>query len=301
MRFLLPFLLLAAPAAAQSFDFGAEAVQTAQQVEPEATALIATGSWVDAQPMAGRRDGTLEQTAWRIATAQSTLDLAARLQAQLEAGGWKILFTCETRGCGGFDFRYQLPLLTEPDMHVDLGDFRYLAAEKGTEALSLTISRATEAAFVQMTRVTPGAAPAPNPQPAAIPAPASDFGARLELAGSVVLEDLVFASGKADLAPGDYASLRALAEYLAARPEAKIALVGHTDASGGLAGNVALSEARAGAVRKALISLGVKGERIEAKGVGYLAPRASNLSPEGRTQNRRVEVMLTSTQMRATP
>ena len=317
MRFLLPFLLLASPAAAQGFDFGAEAVQTAQQVEPDATALIATGPWVEGQAIAGRRDGTLEQTAWRIATRQSTLDLAARLQAQLEAGGWKIVFTCETRGCGGFDFRYQLPLLTEPDMHVDLGDFRYLAAEKGDEALSLTISRATEAAFVQMTRVTLGAAlgaepwasagatPASGPQPeapvAAIPAPVSDLGARLERSGSVVLGDLVFASGKAALEPGDYASLRALADYLAARPEAKIALVGHTDASGGLAGNVALSEARAGAVRKVLISLGVKGDRIEAKGVGYLAPRASNLTPEGRTQNRRVEVMLTSTQVDAAP
>ncbi|MBL8561135.1 MAG: OmpA family protein [Gemmobacter sp.] len=305
MRFLLPFLLLSSPVAAQTFDFGAEAVQTAQEVEPDATALIATAPWAAGAPQ-GLRDGTLEQTAWRIDTPQSTLDLAARLQAQLEAAGWKILFTCETRGCGGFDFRYQLPLLNEPDMHVDLGDFRYVSAEKGGEALSLTISRATGAGFVQLTRVTPGARAPETPTvapvaPLALPAPVSDLGARLEASGAVVLGDLVFASGKAALEPGDYASLRALADYMAARPEAKIALVGHTDASGGLAGNVALSEARAGAVRKVLISLGIQGERIEAKGVGYLAPRASNLTPEGRTQNRRVEVMLTSTQVGAAP
>lgn len=85
MRFLLPFLLLASPAMAQNFDFGAEAVQTAQEVEPDATALIATAPWAAGAPM-GLRDGTLEQTAWRIDTPQSTLDLAARLQAQLEAG-----------------------------------------------------------------------------------------------------------------------------------------------------------------------------------------------------------------------
>ena len=303
MRFLLPCLLLATPAGAQIFDFGAEAVQTVQQVEPDATALIATGPWAGAMPE-GLRHGTLEQTAWRIDTPQSTLDLARRLQAQIEAEGWKVLFTCETRGCGGFDFRYQLPLLNEPDMHVDLGGFRYISAEKGREALSLMISRATSAAFVQVTRVTPGAAPEVPPAVEAQPlrpAPISDLGARLEASGAVVLGDLVFASGKATLEPGDYPSLQALAEYMAARPEAKIALVGHTDASGGLAGNVALSEARAGAVRKQLISLGIKGERIEAKGVGYLAPRASNLTPEGRTQNRRVEVMLTSTQVGAAP
>lgn len=313
MRFLLPCLFLATPAGAQIFDFGAEAVQTVQEVEPDATALIATGPWAGAMPD-GLRHGTLAQTAWRIDTPQSTLDLARRLQAQIEAEGWKVLFTCETRACGGFDFRYQLPLLNEPDMHVDLGDFRYISAEKGGEALSLTISRATSAGFVQLTRVTPGAAPAVLPelqagtvtgaevptQPA-LPVPLSDLGARLESSGAVVLGDLVFASGKAALETGDYPSLQALAEYMAARPEAKIALVGHTDASGGLAGNVALSEARAGAVRKQLISLGIKGERIEAKGVGYLAPRASNLTPEGRTQNRRVEVMLTSTQVGAAP
>ncbi|HRK43535.1 MAG TPA: OmpA family protein [Gemmobacter sp.] len=307
MRFLLPCLLLATPVGAQTFDFGAEAVQTAHEVEQDATALIATAAWAQGQPIPGLRDGTLEQTAWRIDTPQSTLDLATRLQAQLEAGGWRVVFTCETRGCGGFDFRYQLPLLTEPDMHVDLGDFRYIAAEKGAQALSLTISRAsTDTGFVQLTRVTAAGDPliADNPQPdvpGAWPATISDLGARLETSGAVVLGDLVFASGKAALEPGDYASLRALADYMAARPEAKIALVGHTDASGGLAGNVALSEARAGAVRKVLISMGIKGDRIEAKGVGYLAPRASNLTPEGRMQNRRVEVMLTSTQVGAAP
>ena len=303
MRLLLPFLLLASPAMAQSFDFGAEAVQTAQEVEADATAVIATAPWV-AGVAQSLRDGTLSQTAFRVAGTASTLDLAQRLQTQIEAAGWKVVFTCERRGCGGFDFRYQLPLLNEPDMHVDLGDFRYISAEKGGEALSLMISRATEAAFVQVTRVVPGAAPDGPPAVVAQPvqpAPISDLGAQLEASGAVVLGDLVFASGKATLEPGDYPSLQALADYMAARPEAKVALVGHTDASGGLAGNVALSEARAGAVRKQLISLGIKGDRIEAKGVGYMAPRASNLTPEGRTQNRRVEVMLTSTQVGAAP
>lgn len=303
MRLLLPFLLLASPAMAQSFDFGAEAVQTAQEVEADATAVIATAPWA-AGAAQSLREGTLNQTAFRVAGTASTLDLAQRLRTQIEAAGWKVVFTCETRGCGGFDFRYQLPLLNEPDMHVDLGDFRYISAEKGGEALSLMISRATEAAFVQVTRVVPGAAPEVPPvveaQPG-LPAPISDLGARLEASGAVVLGDLVFASGKATLEPGDYPSLQALADYMVARPEAKVALVGHTDASGGLAGNVALSEARAGAVRKHLISLGIKGDRMEAKGVGYLAPRASNLTPEGRTQNRRVEVMLTSTQVGAAP
>ena len=41
----------------------------------------------------------------------------------------------------------------------------------------------------------------------------------------------------------------------------------------------------------------ISARQIEAEGVGYLSPRASNLTEEGRTQNRRVEVMMTSTQV----
>ncbi|WP_151720550.1 OmpA family protein [Gemmobacter serpentinus] len=321
MRLLLPLLFtLSAPAAlqAQALDFGAPAVQTATQSEQGASLRIATGRWQAGSVPGEERAGLVDQTAWRIDTDQSTLDLAQRLRAQLLAEGWREVFACDTDECGGFDFRYALPLIMEPDMHVDLGDFRYIALRKGDAMLSLTISRARMAAFVQLTRVS-GALMADAPamavpdttasqvdraQPAApplAPQPVGQLGARLENAGSVVLDGVNFASGKAELQGATPVVLTQLADYLKARPDARIALVGHTDASGGLAGNIALSKARAQAVRKALIAQGISADRIEAEGVGYLAPRVSNLSPEGRTQNRRVEVMLTSTQIGAAP
>jgi len=314
MRFLLPLLLLpAAPALAQGFvpDFGAAAAVTADLSEPDTTIRIATGPWHDGSAPGEERAGDVAQTAWRIVTDQTTRALAERLSAQMRAAGWQEVFACADADCGGFDFRYGLPLITEPDMHVDLGDFRYVALRRGGALASLTISRATEAAFVQLTTVSaPGAAAPVEPDPAAPASPApsqpalpvdDSFAARLEGAGSLVLPDVAFASGKATLTQADAPSLATLAAYMAAQPRARIALVGHTDASGTLAGNIALSRARAQAVRKALIALGVAGDRIEAEGVGYLAPRASNLSEAGRAQNRRVEVMLTSTQLDAAP
>lgn len=303
MRLVLPLLLLTTPALAQDLDFGGPATQTASFAETGGTALIANGPFAGGKVPGTLREGVVEQTAWRIDTPATTLDLARRLQSQLEAAGWDIGFRCETRACGGFDFRFALPLITEPDMHVDLGDFHYLTAEQADVALSLIISRAQKTAFVQMTRVSGSALPemAPVVTPPVTSASRGDLAQRLQSAGSVVLEGLIFASGKGALETGDAPVLRDLADWMAAQPEARIALVGHTDASGSLPGNIALSEARAQAVRKVLISLGVAADRIEAKGVGYLAPRASNLTPEGRMQNRRVEVMITSTQVGSAP
>jgi OOP family OmpA-OmpF porin len=62
-----------------------------------------------------------------------------------------------------------------------------------------------------------------------------------------------------------------------------------------LEGNVALSRKRAQAAKAWLLARGIPDAQVEADGVGYLAPIASNLTEEGRTKNRRVEVILTST------
>ena len=114
--------------------------------------------------------------------------------------------------------------------------------------------------------------------------------------GAVALDDLIFASGKAVLQDQDYASLAALAAWLKANPTQRVTLVGHTDATGSLAANTALSKQRAAAVRDWLIRhYGVAGAQIDAQGAGYLSPRATTQTPEGRALNRRVDVMLTST------
>jgi OOP family OmpA-OmpF porin len=138
------------------------------------------------------------------------------------------------------------------------------------------------------------AAETPPAAAAAPGGPAPGLAAALAQTGAVALDDLTFATGSAQLGPGDFASLRDLAAYLAGNPDRTVALVGHTDASGDLAGNVALSRARAASVRDRLVrDYGAPADRVTAEGVGYLAPRATNLTPEGRTLNRRVEVVLT--------
>ena len=299
-------LLIAPPALAEPLALALPpgAAISAERSSPATSYALPTGPWqpigLDAEPLEGSR----QDTAWRLrANQQTTLQILAPLRDQVRAAGYLLLYECETEGCGGFDFRYALDLIPEPDMHVDLGDFRYLAARKGREWLGLTVSRSSESGFVHLTVVgaqdvvapQPAQGLAPQPAPPQ-PAPESPLSTRLEAEGAVALDDLVFQSGASDLGGGDYASLSALADYLATRPETRIALVGHTDNAGSLAANVALSKARAEAVRRHLIAkLGVAPAQLSAEGAGWLAPRTTNLTPEGREKNRRVEAVLAST------
>ncbi len=311
----------AAAEPALDFTFPAPATVTAQTSNANSSIRLASGGFADGIQPTALAEGTVEQTAWKIADASlSTLQIAQNLRAQLMASGFKIQFECETATCGGFDFRFAANILPEPDMHVDLGDFRYILAGRsglaGGEQVAIMISRSSQDRFVQETRVSHGALAAPrfaenvNPQPLdpqsgvpqtlALPqqsAPPGSLVATLESGLPQVLEDLVFASGSSALQVGDYASLTTLAAWLAGHPKAVITLVGHTDTEGGLAGNITVSRARADSVRAYLITrLKVSPAQVQAEGVGYLSPRSSNDTPEGRQQNRRVEVMLTSTQ-----
>ena len=110
--------------------------------------------------------------------------------------------------------------------------------------------------------------------------------------GHVPLSGLAFESGGAALASGSGAALDRLVALLTDNPDLRIAIVGHSDNRGPLRINIEISQRRAEAVRNALIRRGVDGARLEARGVGYLAPRRSNETEEGRALNRRVELVL---------
>lgn len=87
--------------------------------------------------------------------------------------------------------------------------------------------------------------------------------------------------------------LAALARSMNDYPNSRIEVVGHTDSTGDAAYNQDLSERRAYAVRRILISNGVAASRIYATGMGEMQPVASNSTAAGRQQNRRVEVFIT--------
>jgi OmpA-OmpF porin, OOP family len=86
--------------------------------------------------------------------------------------------------------------------------------------------------------------------------------------------------------------LNEIAATLEKSGDLKILIEGHTDNVGAAASNLALSDARAAAVKTALVSeYGADGARITTKGFGDTKPAAPNATAAGRAQNRRVEVV----------
>jgi outer membrane protein OmpA-like peptidoglycan-associated protein len=110
----------------------------------------------------------------------------------------------------------------------------------------------------------------------------------ITLSGSVL-----FASAKSDLLPTAQTKLNDVADALAKQdPLSKIVVEGHTDSQGGASYNQDLSQHRAQSVLDYLVSRGVAKDRLTAQGFGPTRAIADNGSPEGRANNRRVEIVV---------
>ena len=110
--------------------------------------------------------------------------------------------------------------------------------------------------------------------------------------GRWATQGIQFATGKADLRPESRPVLKEIAAALTQHADLKILIEGHTDNVGTPASNLTLSDARAAAVKAALVAdFAVAGDRITTKGLGGTKPAAPNTSAEGRAQNRRVEIV----------
>lgn len=101
-----------------------------------------------------------------------------------------------------------------------------------------------------------------------------------------------FDSGSATLKGGDMSELMKLVNFLRDHPESQVLLIGHTDNSGLEVKNDVLSLDRAVAVRDFMTGHGIETRQIKVEGKGSDQPLTSNLSPESRAKNRRVEYVL---------
>jgi outer membrane protein OmpA-like peptidoglycan-associated protein len=103
------------------------------------------------------------------------------------------------------------------------------------------------------------------------------------------LEDVQFATKKSQLSPKAKVMLQALANRMERQPNATLDIEGHTDDVGSSDDNLALSVARAQAVKDFLTAHGVEATRLSASGFGESQPKTDNETKVGRSVNRRTE------------
>jgi outer membrane protein OmpA-like peptidoglycan-associated protein len=120
--------------------------------------------------------------------------------------------------------------------------------------------------------------------------PHTPGGATVNYLGCWVLKGVLFDQGQWDINPRVYPALDEVVSILKKNPQLKLEIQGHTDNRGSAKHNQWLSELRARVIRGYLVKKGIDGKRLTWAGYGFIKPVAPNDTPEGRAQNRRVEL-----------
>jgi outer membrane protein OmpA-like peptidoglycan-associated protein len=110
--------------------------------------------------------------------------------------------------------------------------------------------------------------------------------------GSVALYGILFDTGKATIKPESAKALAPVGDLLKSQAALKLEIQGHTDNVGTAAANLKLSQDRAAAVKAYLLqTFGIAADRLSATGLGDTKPVGDNKTEDGRSKNRRVELV----------
>lgn len=121
---------------------------------------------------------------------------------------------------------------------------------------------------------------------------AAAFSNDIRTTGHAAVYGILFDTGKAEIKPESAQAIGEIASLLRNDAGLSLFVVGHTDNTGTVEGNVKLSQERAEAVMRSLVrDHGIAANRLRAYGCGQFAPVATNDSEEGRAKNRRVELV----------
>ena len=215
---------------------------------------------------------------------RSLLEIFTNYEQALRKDGFSTIFRCAGKDCGSG----RIPELDT--MFNSTVEQYYLAAKKnrpeGPLYASVTVNdRYNPAARINVIEVRPM-------QTGLVKVTADQMGKDIAATGRVVLYNILFDTGKAEIKPESNATLAEIAKLLTTNAGLKIYVVGHTDNVGTYTANMDLSGRRAEAVSKALTARhGIAAQRLRAVGVASVAPVATNRTEDGRRLNRRVELV----------
>ena len=226
-----------------------------------------------------RIEGKVTRIDYRDPDDRSSLERMRNYEQALNQGGFEIIYSCSKEECGpeiqiesiGYypPERYLTAFLERQEGDVWIGVF---VAQGPWTKIRVVEEQPMETGMVKIT--------------------ADMLKTNLLKDGHMAVYGINFDTGKSDMKPESAETLAEIAALLANDPSLRIYVVGHTDNAGQLDANMKLSNERAAAVVAELVGhYHIEAARLEAGGVGPLAPVATNDTNEGKAQNRRVEIV----------
>jgi outer membrane protein OmpA-like peptidoglycan-associated protein len=228
---------------------------------------------------------------------RSPLELVRNWQQRLEQGGFRTVFACEARGCGGNAVDLWITVIEARPGSAGLGSnhgsivyavmrLERPAGDVWVSLLAVSGQRDRPQVLIDVAEIRP----METGRIVFVDAAAMDRA--IAATGRVALYGISFDTDRADPRAESRPTIEEIAKYLRANPGVGVVVTGHTDSQGGFDHNVDLSRCRAAAVIAALTrDHGIAAARLTAFGAGMAAPIAANDSDQGRAQNRRVEIV----------
>jgi OOP family OmpA-OmpF porin len=229
---------------------------------------------------------------------RSPLELVRNWQQRMERDGFRTVFACEARSCGGTGS--DLWFAVTEALPINAG---MRSTWNGQAYAALRLERPQGDVWVSILSV-PGAGNGPpmtlidvvETRPMEtdriVFVDAAAMERSIASTGRVALYGIRFDTDRADPRPESRPTIEEIAKYLRANPAMNVIVTGHTDSQGGFDHNVDLSRRRAAAVVVALTrDHGIAAARLTAFGAGMAAPTTANDTDQGRAQNRRVEIV----------
>ncbi len=219
----------------------------------------------------------------------SPLEIWKNYENAIKNAGFTVLFKCQSDACQNGDWDVNL-FQDQEDPWYNYGGYQYqLSAERsgpnGTVYISLHMTNKPVQTTLDI--IEPHAM-----KTGLVQVNAAAMSAALAQSGHIALYGIYFDTGKADLKPASDATLQEIGALLKQQPALKLYVVGDTDNVGSFLSNMNLSSRRAAAVVAALTGrYGIDSRRLKAVGIGPVDPVSTNQTPEGRSRNRRVELV----------
>ncbi|HEU4582888.1 MAG TPA: DUF4892 domain-containing protein [Polyangiaceae bacterium] len=264
--------------------------------------------------------GAYTRLVYLVPPERSSLEVLENYTDEVKKAGGNVLYQCRGDACGGDVKRgsaggggykslsmYLYPFETFTDkfgsvgyclMSAQIKDRRYLAAELPQQGAHLSVytfsveEGACERQLGNRTLALVQIVEGKQRESRMTVPDASELARSISQGGRATVYGIYFDSNQAELKPESTPTLEQIGKLLQSQPSLKVLIVGHTDNVGGYAANVELSQRRAKAVVSALSSrYKIAADRLTPVGVSSASPLDSNKTDEGRSKNRRVEIV----------